>query len=91
MTTRDSQDQIETIHGIEGIEASPSTISAIADAGMDAVTAWGNRLLEPMLSDRLHGSDPGRYSQVSNTGRVRRLGHPVRWDRGRLRPVVSGQ
>jgi len=42
MTTR--QSQIEAIHGIE---ASPTPISAIADAGMDAVTAWQNRPLEP--------------------------------------------
>jgi len=67
MTSRESQGQIEAIHGIEGIEASPHPISAIADAGMDAVTAWRNQPLEPMLSGRLHGRDPGRYSQVWNT------------------------
>ncbi|MBC6408689.1 MAG: transposase, partial [Rhodobacteraceae bacterium] len=43
MTARESQGQIEAIHGIE---ASPRPISAIADAGMDAVTAWRNRPLE---------------------------------------------
>ena len=37
MTARESQGQIEAIHGIE---ASPRPISAIADTGMDAVTAW---------------------------------------------------
>ncbi|MBC6408602.1 MAG: transposase [Rhodobacteraceae bacterium] len=47
MTTRESKSQIEAIHGIESIEASPCPNSAIADAGMDAVTAWRNRSLEP--------------------------------------------
>ena len=38
MTTRESQGQIEV---------SPGPISAIADAGMDVVTAWQNRSLGP--------------------------------------------
>ena len=45
MTSHETKGQIEAIHGIEGIEASPRPISAIADAGMDAVTAWRNRSL----------------------------------------------
>lgn len=44
MTTREIQGHIEEIYGVE---ASPSLISAIADAVMEEVTAWQNRPLEP--------------------------------------------
>ena len=63
MTAREFHGQIEAIHGIE---AAPSPISAIARGD-----GRGDGLAKPvagaMLSGRLHGRDPGRYSQMSNT------------------------
>jgi len=90
MTIRESQGQIEAIHGIEGIETAPSPISAIS-RGDGRGDGLAKSAAGAMISDRLHGRDPGRHSQVSNTGRIRRFGHPARWDRGRLGPAVSGQ
>ena len=78
MTIRESQGQIEAIHGIEGIDASRRPISAIARGD-----GLGNRSLEPMRS----GST---FAGVEH-GRVLSLGHPARWDRGRLGAAVSGQ
>ena len=62
MTTRKIQGHLEAIHGVE---ASPGLISAITGAItgaiMEEVAAWRNRPLGPLLSDRLHGRDPGQY------------------------------
>ncbi len=62
MTTRKIQGHLEAIHGVE---ASPGLISAITGAItgaiMEEVAAWRNRPLGPLLSDRLHGRDRGRY------------------------------
>ncbi|SHF63355.1 Transposase, Mutator family [Acidocella aminolytica 101 = DSM 11237] len=58
MTTREIPGQIEEIYGVE---ASFRLISAITDAVMEEVTAWRNRPLAPLISDRLHGPDPGQH------------------------------
>ena len=51
---------------VSGIDVSPSPISAIA-RGDGRDDSLAKPVARAMLSDRLHGRDPGRYSQVSNT------------------------
>ena len=77
MTAREIQGHIEEIYGVE---ASPSLISAIADAVMEEVTAWRNRPLEPchaivfMDAVRVDIREPGR-------SRTRRTSWPWRFCR----------
>jgi transposase-like protein len=47
MSTRDIQDQIEELYGVE---ISPSAVSHITEAVLPAVQQWQNRLLEPLYA-----------------------------------------
>jgi len=76
MTTREIQGHIEEIYGVE---ASPGLISAIAEAVMEEVSAWQNRPLEPWLSDRLHGRDPGQSPRAAGRSRTRQSSWPWRF------------